>query len=159
MIPSPEGIHKHQFVAASSVAFPIINLAKTRTAGCFSRGICQYNWNIFHLTCIISVLTRSIVAPLTSARGASLVAKNGVSFVQDNILGHQVLRCRKVNCIAFQYLQQLAPGYEGGLPSKVVLAKRPQHPLFQATQKCFNIVFMTLHQRCRMDVVSTWNQG
>ena len=26
-------------------------------------------------------------------------------------------------------------------------------------QRCFNIVFRTLHQRCRMDVVSTWNQG
>ena len=26
-------------------------------------------------------------------------------------------------------------------------------------QRCFNVVVKTLHQRYRMDVVSTWNQG
>ena len=130
MIPLPEGIHKHQFVATSSVVFPIINLAKHEqqafSSFCFSRGICQYNWNIFHLTCIILVLTRSIVAPLMSARGASLVAKNGVSLSKTISLD---IRSPSNTCNSSH--QGIREGFH-----RSRLAKRPQHPLFQATQKC-----------------------
>ena len=97
--PMPEGIHKHQFAAIPVVALPIINLAKHErhdfSSFRFPRGICQCNWNILRLTCIISVLTRSMVAPLMSARGASLVAKKGVSLSKTIFLDIKFLGARK----------------------------------------------------------------
>ena len=66
------------------------NLAKQTPHGgkrrCSLCGICFQKWKKTHLQVIISVFAESSLPPFTKARGASDVAKNGVSFVSSTSL-------------------------------------------------------------------------
>lgn len=71
-------------------AWSRINLAKQWPHGtsscCSSAGIWLQKWKNFHLTFIICVLVLSIDPPFIKTRGASEVAKNGVSLLSSKSL-------------------------------------------------------------------------
>lgn len=113
---------------ASLRALSKINLAKQRPHGinscCSSGGIWFQKWQNLHLTFIIRVLVLSIAPALIKTKGASEVAKNGVSLFSSKSRLHTFFGVGKCTVSPSRACRKSAQAIILGCQRPLLLAKQ-----------------------------------